>query len=313
MRLFSQGINASNVLAFLRFRLCFLLSFLLVTCLESCEKSSISLKDVDESIISVQKYSVNKVFRLSDFGAEPFSGSSQGMDIFDNKILFQAGLAGNIIHVLDLQSQICLGSIEFIAPVRESSHMNNINCGSKYIDSDFFPLLYLSQTTNSHSCFVLRLSNDANSYELVQRIRYNGKLHHQGRNYDWCIDTNNGYIYSYGRYNDIIDVREIVKFPLPSLDNSEVTFTDEDVIDSFVLDNMSVYQGSRIIDGLLFAPVGCGTEEYPGFLKIIDLEKKELKESIALECGEPESIGVYRSGAIICGGRQNPAYYYIQL
>ena len=290
----------------------FFYSLILIFGLESCENKSF-LVEVNTSEEMEPKYSVRRVFHLSDFGVEPFSGSSQGMDIYDDRILFQGGLAGNVIHILDIQSRVRLGSIEFIAPVRQSSHMNNINCGMKICDSDLFPLLYLSQTTNAHACFVLRLSNDASSYELVQTIKYKGKLHHQGLNYDWFIDIKNGFIYSYGRYNDCLDVREVVKFPLPSLESFEVNYTDEDVIDSFVLNDMSIYQGSRIIDGLLFAPVGNGTIEYPGFLKIVDLEKKTIVQSIALDCGEPESIGLYQNGAIICGGRTNPAYYFIKL
>lgn len=291
----------------------FFFFLILVSGLDSCENKSYIVDEVSASEQMEPRYSVRRVFRLSDFGVEPFSGSSQGMDIYDDRILFQGGLAGNVIHILDIQSRVHLGSIEFIAPVRQSSHMNNINCGMKLCDSDLYPLLYLSQTTNAHACFVLRLSNDASSYELVQTIKYTGKQHHQGLNYDWFIDLKNGFIYSYGRYNDCLDVREVVRFPLPSLELFEVNYTDEDVIDSFVLNDMSIYQGSRIINGLLFAPVGNGTIEYPGFLKIVDLEKKTIIQNIALDCEEPESIGIYRNGAIICGGRTDPAYYYIQL
>ena len=104
-----------------------------------------------------------------------------------------------------------------------------------------------------------------------------------------------------------------MKFHLPSFKIGDVVFSDDDVIDSFVLNDMSIYQGTKIINGFLYAPVGYGDKEYPGYLKIIDLEKTKLKTSIAIKCGEPESIGVYKNGAIICGGGRNSPFYYIQL
>lgn len=258
-------------------------------------------------------YCVHWMFRLSSFGVSPFSGSSQGMDIFEDKVLFQAGVYGDLIHVLDLETSSLKGTIGFIAPFNESSHMNNINCGEKYCDSDYYPLLYVSQTFNSHSCFVLRLSNILNSYELIQTIQYVGNLHHLDGDYDWFIDLKNRYIYTYGIHNGNIEEREILKFPLPGLDQPIAALGDEDVLDSFLLSDMSIYQGSRIIDGLLFAPVGSGDDKYPGYLKIFDLASKSLIENVPLNCGEPESIGPYKDGAIICGGGKNPNYYFIQL
>ena len=279
----------------------------------SCEKLQIETIVENATQQEKPKYSVTPLMRLSAFGADPFSSSAQGMDIYDDRVLFQAGLSDNIIHVIDFDEFTWLGSISFVTPDNELSHMNNINCGNKYSDLDLYPLLYVSQTSNSHSCFVLRLANDISSYDLIQTINYIGSQHHAGSNYDWFIDISNQYIFTYGKHNKLLEEREIVRFPFPSLNNSVVSFTDEDVIDSFVLENMSIYQGSRIIDGLLYAPVGFGNKQYPGHLKIIDLDNKTLMEDIVLNCGEPESIGRYKEGAIICGGGKDPYYYFIQL
>ena len=190
--------------------------------------------------------------------------------------------------------------------------MNNINCGEKFNRTDIYPLLYVSQTSDSHSCFVIRLSNDISSYDLIQTIKYNGSKHHTDSNYDWFIDLRNQFVYTYGKHDGILEDREIVKFRLPSIETSEVVFTDHDVIDSFILKDMSIYQGSRIINGLLYAPVGYGNYSYPGYLKIIDLDKKSVIKDISITCGEPESIGQYKDGAIICGGGDNPGYFFIQ-
>lgn len=273
----------------------------------------IPLSATDSICLTKQRFISKVLFQLSSFGVSPFGVSAQGMDIYNDEVMFQAGLPGNIIYILDLNSQACLGTIIFEAPSGEPSHMNNINCGDKYLNTDKWPLLYLSQTMNSHACFVIRLSNDAQSYEVVQTIKYVGNSHHINSLYDWFIDAKRGFIYTYGYYNGIREEREILKFPLPSYKSGDIVFTDDDVIDSFVLKDMSIYQGTKIIDGLLFAPSGNGTVDYPGYLKIVDLKNKELKMNIRITCGEPESIGRYKNGAIICGGGTDSYFYYIQL
>lgn len=272
----------------------------------------IPLAAIDSICMTGLRLSSKEIFRLSSFDVNPFSSSAQGMDIYQDEIMFQAGLAGNIIYVLDLYSKRCLGTIIFETPSGEPSHMNNINCGNKYESTDRWPLLYLSQTQNSHACFVIRLSNDASSYDIVQTIKYVGNKYHVNSLYDWFIDIKNGFIYTYGYYNGKKEEREIVKFPLPSDKAGDIIFTDYDVIDSFVLKDMSIYQGTKIINGFLFAPVGYGNKDYPGYLKIIDLGKKKLKMSVDIKCGEPESIGKYKNGAIICGGGKDSRFYYIK-
>lgn len=278
--------------------------------LSSCVRIA---KDEEEIGYYMQKHMYKEVFRLSDFGASPFSGGSQGMDVFDDRIMFQAGLPENTIYVLDLDEVSELGSVIFHAPEEDLSHMNNINCGDLYSKSDKYPLLYLSQTIGSHSCYVIRLKNDVSSYELIQTIKYIGSQHHVNSEYDWFIDTDHRFIYTYGKHNGSLEDREIVKFPLPPLEQKSVVFSDNDVLGSFILNAMSIYQGSKIINGLLYAPVGYGTDSYPGSIKIISLESMNVIHDIKLNCGEPESIGQYKSGALLSVWGNNPHYYFIKL
>lgn len=284
----------------------------------ACETAHLTPKEELGNGISsdekVPKYTLKKLYPLSSFGASPFSSNAQGMDVYDDRILFQTGTNDRTIHIVDLESHTAIGSVVFTTPNGEGAHMNNINCSDKFTSSDLFPLLYVSQTGASHSCFVIRLSNDAKSFETIQTIRYSGKTHYLNNcSYDWFIDPDNKFIYTYGHYNGNRVKREIMKFNLPSLDIAEVTFTDDDILDSFVLENQSIYQGSKMIDGMLYAPVGAGSELYPSRLIIIDLNKKEVAEDIPLHCGEPEAIGRYKSGAIICTGGWDPFYFFITL
>lgn len=291
----------------------------------ACDKEHLEIeKDIDipqdppqvtitQDLAEVVEYAPEKLYKLSSFGARGFS--SQGMDIYNDSIMFQAGCSGNsmYIHILDLEKHTTLATIQFSSPDGKESHMNNINCGPKYRESDIFPLLYLSQTGNSRYCYVLRINNDASAYDLIQTIRYEGSKYHTGGSpYDWCIDTSDSYIYTYGYYKGNIVNREMVKFPMPKPDKKEIIFNDTDAIESLIIENISIYQGSKIINGLLYAPIGYGNNEYPGRLLTIDLEKKAIVRNGALNCGEPESLGIYKDGVIICGGGSNPYYYFVK-
>ena len=291
--------------------------FILIGCW-SCGKEPLpSIDTLVQEVIETPeapKYVPQRLFKLSSFGVEPFSVNSQGMDIYNDEILFQAGVDNTDIHIISLQKPGVLGNVSFVTPSGEPCHMNNINCGNKLNSWDTFPILYLSQTSDSRSCFVLHILNDAKSYKIIQTIIYNGENHYMNNQaFDWFIDLDNGFIYTYGNVSKGSNKREIVKFNLPSLAIKDIVLTDEDVIDSFILENQSVYQGSKIIDGLLYAPIGYGNSQHPGRLIIIDLRQKAVVEDISISCGEPESIGKYKSGAIICGGGRDPFYYYVKL
>lgn len=286
-------------------------------CLSSCEKDP--LPHVDDMVDNydsarIELYTPKRLFRMSSFKVDSFSGYAQGMDIYDDRILFQAGTGENLIHIIDLQESKLLGSISFVVPNEGECHMNNLNCGMKLSSSDRFPLIYLSQTNKPRSCFVLKINNDAMSYKLVQTITYNGLEHYlNNSSYDWFIDYSNNYLYSYGHYNGDKNRREIMKFKLPSIDSDVVTLSDNDILDYYVLDNQSIYQGSRIIDDLLYTPVGNGSSNYPGRLLIINPISREVVQDIPISCGEPEAIAKYKTGAIISSGGQDPTYYFIRL
>ena len=289
----------------------------------ACDKENLEVQvflDPPQEVIVVElaeevEYTPERLFRMSEFGVKGFSSASQGMDIYNDTVMFQAGYSGSAmyIHILDLESRKALGTIQFTSPDGLSSHMNNINCGAKFRESDVYPLLYLSQTGNSRYCYVLRIADDASSYELIQTICYNGSKYHTGKSYyDWCIDLDNQLIYTYGYYKGSNVNREMVKFPLPSLNKAEVVFSDSNAIENLVIENISIYQGSKIIDGVLYAPVGNGSGSNPGRLLTIDLQKKSVVRDGTLNCGEPESLGRYKDGVIICGGGGNPYYYFVK-
>ena len=292
--------------------------FLLTLVSTACGKEPLpavdSLVNDSSKINLIPQYATIRWFQLSMLGVEPYTNNAQGMDIYNDRFLFQAGTGQNTIHIIDLKTAQVPGSIEFIPPIGESCHMNNINCGDLLYDSDKYPLLYLSQTNSPHGCFVLRIANDADSYELIQTITYTGKEHYlNNSSYDWFVDLDKQWIYTYGHYNGDKNTREIIRFKLPSFDTDEVSFSDEDILDCFMLESQSIYQGSKIIDGLLYCPVGYGNDQYPGRLIIIDLDKKIVVNDILLDCGEPEAIAKLQNNAVISSGGRSPVYSLLKL
>lgn len=258
--------------------------------------------------ISLNKYGMRSLFSLTDFGTLANAMSSQGFDLKDN-ILYQLGSSNgvNSVVVADIGKKTILGQFLFSDT---TYHMNNVNVGAKYASGDTYPVLFISQCYGDHKCAVIRLNNDLSGYTLIQEIAYNGTAHFAGSNaYDWAIDTLRGFIYAVG--NSPSDGRlEIVRFALPAVNGTNVTFGDSDVLDSFVLtDAPSIYQGSRMIGGRMFMPFGFGTTAAPAIICVIDMDAHEIVSRIPLSgVGEVEACAPCDDGLMINNNSSNPQY-----
>ena len=252
---------------------------------------------------------IKTLFTLSNFGSATYPVDSQGMDVYDNKYLFQGNQSGEdrSVYILDLVQKTILGN--FLFTESGSWHMNNINCAIKEIDTDKFPLIYLSECYGTHRCAVVKISDSADSYIVKQLITFNTSSHYGGGSYafDWFLDIENNLIYCYGNTASSGSV-EIVKFNLPSLSDATVTLTDNDVLDSFIVNGIGIYQGSKLINGKLVCPEGFGNAEYPAYISVIDLTKKQVVTRVPWGYGEPEAAAVYENGILIVNNSTNPIY-----
>ena len=83
---------------------------------------------------------------------------------------------------------------------------------------------------------------------------------------------------------------------------------------SITLTDCDVYQGTKVIDGKLYALFGLGTKECPTYIKIIDIEKGVVERSIRIDgLGELEAIGKYEDGIIVVNCAYNPTYTFVKL
>lgn len=240
--------------------------------------------------------------------------NSQGMDIYDDKYLFQGSTSklktgnfkkANIITV-DIINRKILGQIDL---TNEEFHTNNINIGDKYDDTDKFPMLYVSESYFPHRCIVIRLSNDAQSFEKVQTLSYQGTYYQNVDYQDWFLGYD-GYIYALGSISHTVVTNgrvKILKFVMPDINDGDVVLSDTDIIDSYDLD-LLVFQGQKVINGRLFLPYGFGTKQYPAGIAVFDFEKRAITNRVTDYYGEPEGIAFFDHRLIVVDNSSEPVY-----
>lgn len=260
-------------------------------------------------------YEINSLLTLSQAGQYDRAVDTQGMDIYANKFLFQGNNPKasepdnyNNIFVIDLETNTLIRGFEY----KKESHVNTVNCGALYDSSDTYPLLYVSECYYGHGCDVIRLNNDLSSYQSIQRISYAGSQYFSGWTaYDWTIDLENSFIYAFGTNNGFT---QILKFALPSPTSGDVEFSDDDILDVFEFTGAYIYQGAKVINNQMFIPFGFGTAEYPAYMKVFDMSRKEVISHIPLDgFGETEAVALYKGKIIIVNNSVNPTYREIIL
>lgn len=259
-----------------------------------------------------KEYATYKMFKLKDCYPNELAINPQGMDIYKDQYIFQGedlGSGKQLLNIINIDKKEVIKKIHLNLP---SCHMNNINIGYKLNRTDRFPLLYISECVGEHKCYVIRLENDLSNYSLIQTICFNSNNHYNKCKgaFDWFLSE--GFIYTFGIDSD--GVMEIIKFPYPQVNPDIVTYSDKHILDSFKIDNCYVYQGTKVIDGKLYALFGLDTKEYPTSLKVVDLRRRAIEKSINIKkFGELESLGKYKDGIIVVSCAYNPTYTFIKL
>lgn len=272
------------------------------------------------------------MLKLSDYPGIAHSHNVQGCAVYGD-LLFSLTDKG-WCNVFDLQT----GEFPAQFPLASQGKQNHANVAFfgpyRYDSADKFPLLYVSQCKSkpvteiglaetdslSRLLFVERiLADDAGipfGSELVQIVNYepsewNSRL--------WIADRERqDLIYCYGNIvgNEKPGNRIVVKsFPFPefSPDRFLVTLSDTDVIDSLYFDQLlpegargpqdGILQGATIVDGVLFLPIGVGSEKHPSEVFYAGLRKRtgrygHFDFTDVLPC-EPEDFDFW-NGLLVC-------------
>ena len=205
-----------------------------------------------------------------------------------------------------------------------TSHCNNANFGlEKYNAQSEFPLLYISECGGNMSCYVTDLGLDG-SNRIVQRIFYDGA---KGKYtyMDWCLDCENGYVYTMGgpRHPKSRQgfEKQLLKFKMPRLVDSdargEVHLKDTDILDSIDFPEIRITQGSKVKGKYIYLPEG-----YPPYdrkINVLDLEKKKmvLTFNVNYLVNEPEGVDIQGDWLYVAFHRQKhpreSAFYRFKL
>ncbi len=123
-------------------------------------------------------------------------------------------------------------------------------------------------------------------------------------------------LYGFGNTTKDKDVEgnrhRIIKFRLPRLaDGKEVVLRPEDALENYVVEDYglryaTIGQGLCIYKGKLMMPTGLGTDQYPSYLFIWDLRKKQPVEVLDMSIGttgELEDLAHYKGNTFIVQGQ----------
>ncbi|MBR5018320.1 MAG: phosphatase PAP2 family protein [Bacteroidales bacterium] len=217
--------------------------------------------------------------------SEEVTGSTQGFAMYD-KYAFVLHDKGRIC-IFDMKKKRLAANFLLEG---NTSHCNNACFGvEKASRRSKFPLLYIASCGGENCCYVTDISLQGS--RIVQKIFYTGTDY--AGTIDWCLDAENGFIYTYGGRNG--DYKLLKKFRLPKLadsdENGEVHLTDADVLDVTRLDEgINIWQGSIVRGRYAYLPDGYAPYEL--FLHLVDLEQKRIvvSRNVTDLVDEPEGI-----------------------
>jgi len=208
--------------------------------------------------------------------------------------------------------------IEFRGKV-DIFHANNSSFGvSKYAETDYFPLLYVSHRENNEMRGVLEVYRiepyrrnessvdyDSIGVSLVQTIYYPPMTDGNALGSPWTvIDREGNCMYTYSRNNRSKSpnksVCRISKFNIPDLKRGKrVYLNDDDILDSYEIDYKApLSQGACIHHGMLYIAQGVSPKKTV-WLRVVDLRRKQLIKSYDLKAAgfptEPEGCFIYKN------------------
>ena len=217
--------------------------------------------------------------------SEEVTGATQGFAMY-GKYAFVLHHGGRLC-IFDMKKQKMAANYLLEG---NTSHCNNACFGvEKASRRSPFPLLYIASCGGENCCYVTDVTLQGS--RIVQKIFYTGTDY--AGTIDWCLDAENGFIYTYGGRNG--DYKLLKKFRLPKLAdsdaNGEVHLTDADVLDVTHLDKgINIWQGSIVRGRYAYLPDGYAPHDL--LLHVVDLDTKRIILSKNLNDlkDEPEGI-----------------------
>lgn len=204
-------------------------------------------------------------------------------------------------------------------------HANNSSFGTyRYVESDPFPLLYVSNRCNNDNRGVLDVfrivpmkSESAEDYDSllvqqVQTIYFPMATDKNALGSPWAVvDREENCIYTYSRINRSKapnkGVCRISRFNIPLVgEANEVYLSDDDILDSYEVDfKAPLSQGACIHRGVMYIAQGIPSKNNL-WLRVIDLKQRKLVKNYDLTktgfTKEPEGCFIYNGHLMLATG-----------
>lgn len=219
-------------------------------------------------------------------------------------------LNDNYCYVFDINTGTKLNTISLSGS--PSNHSNTANKSNVYYNGNTdIPLIYFNEYYGNGSIFVNNIVEENGTYTAtkVQTIITSGlSTDKVGAGYlDFAIDTLNNKLYLI-RYKlaDTFQAEEgnytiITQFELPSMAEENVTLTDADIQNIFVIkDLIFARQQTALVNNKIYMTAGAGANSH---LYVIDMNKQQIITDVplstAIENKEPESWTIYKNKMLI--------------
>lgn len=199
-------------------------------------------------------------------------------------------------------------------------HANNSSFGiNKYVETDYFPLLYVSHRENNEKRGVLEVYRivpykksessvdyDSLDMQMVQTIYYPPMTDKNALGSPWTvIDREEDCMYTYSRNNRSKSpnrgICRISKFRIPDPKKGKnIYLAADDILDSYEIDYKApLSQGACIHHGMLYIAQGVSPQKSSVWLRVVDLRKKRLVKSYDLKAAgfptEPEGCFIFKN------------------
>lgn len=250
---------------------------------------------------------ISEVFPNADTIELPGLGIHQSFVIHNGKGFFVTPSDdGLICDLYDLKSARFVSQIKMPHDRYAKPHANTSCLGSLlFSDNSICPVVYVSAWNNKREAFVYDLKCVFNEYScsLVQVIDPSSISESiiGGGYLDWVVDADNGFLYSLAYHikntSRVINGNyiHVTKFLLPPLSEDYVALNDSDVVETFVVPMMAVFQDKAFYAGCIYIVAGISDDSglYPPRLYVINTNNKEQTELDIPIDGEPEGFCFY--------------------
>ncbi len=212
-----------------------------------------------------------------------------------------------VCDIYNLNTKEWLTNIELTHDGYKCPHANVTCLGNSYYSpNSLCPTLYVSSWDNGRQCFVYDITKEEGTYrsKLIQIIDPSNVSEEiiGGGYLDWVVDRDNANVYAlaYHLKNTSMESKNnythVTKFKLPDYRKDLVVFEDSDVLESYTVPVMTVFQDKDYDKGHIYIAAGINNANclYPPRLFDIDLRTKQMKENNVPLSGEPEGFVVYK-------------------